>query len=220
MDADPRRHLGDLMREARRAALTQEAVQLTATAWGDKSNAYAAGTALLAVALTLLGLSLTVGEDVRRHLVRPAAGLTGLTLAGALVTWAVPAPVRPQAAIDAAVEGERLFAARDFDGADRRVHPGDRAGRRLRPRLRTPGHRPGSPPPTPARHLRVRRQRRPREAYQAAVADLRAALDAGGRATSAGRDVEAIWSAWATTRRPNGTPGTPSRSTRDRRCPG
>lgn len=180
MDADPQRHLGGLMREARRAALTQEAVQLTATAWGDKSNAYAAGAALLAVALTLLGLSLTVGEDVRRHLVRPAAGLVGLTLVGTVVTWATPAPVRPQAAIDAAVEGERLFAERDFDGAVRQyslaIERDDDFAlaweRRATARL-------AAASPQRDTSLYVVNVA-PREVYQAAVADLRAALDKGG----------------------------------------
>ncbi|WP_459803080.1 tetratricopeptide repeat protein [Herbidospora sp. RD11066] len=172
--------LSGLMREARRAAFTQEAAQETATAWGDKSNTYAAGTALLAVALTLLGLSLTVGEGVRRHLLRPGAALVGLTVLATGVTWAIPAPVRSQAAISSAVEGEHLFASRDFDGAVRAYTKAIEADdsfayayeRRATARVAAAN---------PQRDTSVYVVNvAPRAAYEAAVTDLRAALDQGG----------------------------------------
>jgi len=47
------------------ATLRQEALQATANDWDDKSDQYAGAATLLAIALTLLGLSLTVGVGTR-----------------------------------------------------------------------------------------------------------------------------------------------------------
>lgn len=111
------RYLGDLNREATVAGLLQEATQETASSWGDRSNTYSAGTALLAVALTLFGLSLTVGEATRHHLVWPAAALVAVTVAGTLVLLAVPPVTTPRAAIAAVAEGDRLAGLRDYENA-------------------------------------------------------------------------------------------------------
>ncbi|WP_329083250.1 tetratricopeptide repeat protein [Streptosporangium sp. NBC_01469] len=111
------RYLSDLNREATVASLLQEATQETASSWGDRSNTYSAGTALLAVALTLFGLSLTVGEANRRHLVRPAAAIVTVTVAGTLVLLAVPPVTTPRAAIVAVAEGDRLAGLREHEDA-------------------------------------------------------------------------------------------------------
>jgi tetratricopeptide (TPR) repeat protein len=99
------------------AALRQQAAQQTAGSWGDKSNLYVGGVTLLAVAVTLLGLSLTVGTRVRRIFVWPAGLLAAVTLLGSAVVAVIPPARTPGAAIDAVAEGDRLAGNRDFDGA-------------------------------------------------------------------------------------------------------
>ena len=87
-----------------------------ASAWGDKANLYLGVITSLAVALTLLGLSLTVGVNVRRFLVWPAALIVTGGLAGFLIVLITPTPHTSEAAIAAVVEGDRLSADRDYDG--------------------------------------------------------------------------------------------------------
>ncbi len=99
------------------AALRQQAAQESANAWGDKANLYIGVITLLAVALTMLGLSLTVGPGVRRFLVWPAAVLTAACLVGSVVVVVRPVPRTPEEAIQAVGEGDRLAGARDYEGA-------------------------------------------------------------------------------------------------------
>lgn len=161
------------------ATLRQQSDQQTASAWGDKANLYLGVITSLAVALTLLGLSLTVGADVRRFLLWPAGLIAAGGLTGFLIVLITPVPQTSEAAIAAVVEGDRLSGDRDFNGAlaayNRAVD--------LDPNYATAYQRRGGA------HLVVGSPEKgnlfilsttSKEARQAGVADLKKALDLGG----------------------------------------
>ncbi len=99
------------------ASLRQQAAAETSAQWAQKRRLEIGIVTLVAVALTLLGLSLTVGEGVRRFLIWPAGVIVGVCVIG--FGWVLGRPVvhTPDAAIRAVAEGDRLFQLRDYQGA-------------------------------------------------------------------------------------------------------
>jgi tetratricopeptide (TPR) repeat protein len=170
----------DLYVEPNLAALRQQAAQETANGWGDKANLYVGVITLLAVALTMLGLSLTVGPSVRRFLVWPAAALTAACLVGSVVVLVRPAPRTPEEAIKAVGEGDRLAGARDYEGAiaayTRAIELNDRYAAAYRGRAFA-SFLAGSPERDSATF--VVSTTTP-EAYRATIEDLSRAVDVGG----------------------------------------
>lgn len=114
---DRERYHSERLTESLAATLKQEAGLETAEAWGGKSERYVLGITLLAIALTLLGLSLTVATEVRHSLIRPAAVIAGLVLVGSLVVTLDDPPSTRDEAIGAVVEGDQLMMTRDYQGA-------------------------------------------------------------------------------------------------------
>ncbi|MBV1856013.1 tetratricopeptide repeat protein [Catellatospora tritici] len=104
----------ELMEGPNTATLRQQAAQLHAGAWGDKSDLYIAVVTLLAVALTLLGLALTVAPGVRRYLIWPAVVIVTACTATSVVVAVQPADRVPEAAIAAVIAGDHAAARRDF----------------------------------------------------------------------------------------------------------
>lgn len=117
-------HFDDVNREAverlvkpRVTSLTADAQRETATAWGAKADRYILGITLLAVALSLLGLSLTLARRIRILVVVPAIVIT-VFAAGVSVVAAVDRPdVTPDGAVQALAEGDKLMALRQYDRA-------------------------------------------------------------------------------------------------------
>ncbi len=170
----------DLYVEPNVAALRQQAAQETANGWGDKANLYVGVITLLAVALTMLGLSLTVGPGVRRFLVWPAAALTAACFVGSVVVLVRPVPRTPEEAIKAVGEGDRLAGARDYEGAiaayTRAIELNDGYAAAYRGRAFA-SFLAGSPERESATF--VVSTTTP-EAYRAAIEDLSRAVDVGG----------------------------------------
>ncbi|RJL34216.1 CHAT domain-containing protein [Bailinhaonella thermotolerans] len=170
----------DLFAGPHAGTLRQQAAQETAAAWGDKSDLYIAGITLLAVALALLGLSLTVAPGVRRHLVRPAAAITGLCLLGTFAVLAMPVPRTPERAISALARGDRAYSLRDFETALREYDAALRARadyaaayqRRAQARILVDS-------PDRAQSSFVFSTARP-ASRRAAIADLERAIELGG----------------------------------------
>jgi tetratricopeptide (TPR) repeat protein len=109
--------LNELWAEPNTAALRQQAAQETAVSWGTKGDRYIGVVTLLAVALTLLGLSLTVGAGVRAYLIGPAALILAGCLVATLAVFLQPPAGTPESAIVAVAEGDRLASNRDYDRA-------------------------------------------------------------------------------------------------------
>ena len=132
------RYFEESLIKARSKAEWQRAMTLQAGAWDIKERGYLSVITILAVALFLFGLSLTIPGGVRYTLV--AAGLFIFAVSGvwAGVVYAQPAPEAREEAIQAYLRG---VAARnvDADAAQRRD--------RCRPRWRVGGSglRPHSP---------------------------------------------------------------------------
>lgn len=117
-------HWADINREAtalllapREDALRADAERESATAWGAKADRYVLGITLLAVALSLLGLSLTLAAGTRALVVVPA----GLIAVFALLVSAVAASQQPPGTSDGAVqalaEGDRLMTLGRYQDA-------------------------------------------------------------------------------------------------------
>ncbi|MFI5080096.1 MAG: tetratricopeptide repeat protein [Streptosporangiales bacterium] len=100
-----------------RASLQQQAAAETSADWASKRRLEIGIVTLVAVALTLLGLSLTVEEGVRRYLVWPAGVVVAVCVIG--FGWVLSRPVAatPRAAIGAVADGDRLYSLRDYQGA-------------------------------------------------------------------------------------------------------
>ncbi|MCY1138887.1 hypothetical protein OWR29_12835 [Actinoplanes sp. Pm04-4] len=99
------------------ATLRQEALQATASDWDDKADQHAGVATLLAISLTLLGLSLTVGAGTRLFLLWPALAIALAGVLGGLAIVVRPVAATPEAAIRAIAEGNRRHGSRDFTGA-------------------------------------------------------------------------------------------------------
>ncbi|MGY4769700.1 tetratricopeptide repeat protein [Kribbella sp. CWNU-51] len=115
--ADVNRAAADRLFQPRVTALRADAQRETATAWGAKADRYVLGITLLAVALALLGLSLTLTEGVRNVVVVPAVMIAGFAaLVG--VAAAVQRPhVTPDAAVVALAEGDKQMVLSQPDAA-------------------------------------------------------------------------------------------------------
>jgi tetratricopeptide (TPR) repeat protein len=106
-----------LLVEPRFDALRSDALRETAAGWGAKTDRYVLGITLLAVALSLFGLSLTVAEGVRRWLVGPAGAIAVLALVTGLVAFVQHPATTPDAAVRAVVDGDRLTMLGHYDEA-------------------------------------------------------------------------------------------------------
>jgi tetratricopeptide (TPR) repeat protein len=119
----------DLLVGPRVNALRADAQRETAAAWGTKADRYVLGITLLAVALSLLGLSLTVTEGTRRLLVFPAALIAAFAAVISVLAAASEPVVTPDDAVEALAEGDRLMTIGRYDAALQayseaiRIHP-------------------------------------------------------------------------------------------------
>lgn len=117
-------HYDDVSRDAverlyqpRVTSLRADAQRETATAWSAKADRYILGITLLAVALSLLGLSLTLARRIRILVLVPAVVIT-LFAAGVSVAAAVQRPaVTSDAAVRALAEGDKQMSLRKYDEA-------------------------------------------------------------------------------------------------------
>jgi tetratricopeptide (TPR) repeat protein len=113
------RYLGDLYYRVDLASLRQSVQRETAGAWGVKSQRYAAILTVLAIVLSILGLSATFGQRMWRPLVRPAMAVAVACL---LATAAVALPRVPEigeGVLAQVAEGDRLLEQGQFEGAIR-----------------------------------------------------------------------------------------------------
>jgi tetratricopeptide (TPR) repeat protein len=160
--------------------LRQQAAQETASDWGTKSDRYIGLITLLAVALTLLGLSLTVGVGVRALLVWPAGLIVASCVIAGAVVFVRPAATTSDDAIRAVAEGDRLAWGRAYDeavAAYTRASDLDRDYVVPYQRRATATLLAGSPERNLSSFVFSSSTR---EARLAAIADLRRAVDMGG----------------------------------------
>ncbi len=106
-----------LLLEPRVEALRADALRESATAWGGKADRYVLGITLLAVALSLLGLSLTLVEGTRRLVIVPAALIATLAGLVSLVAATQRTTVTPDDAVRALARGDLQMGMRRFDAA-------------------------------------------------------------------------------------------------------
>lgn len=99
------------------AGLRQQAQAELANDHGSKADTFVAILTTLAVALFLLGLSLTVEGRSRRLLVIPGVGIAIVCVLWTIVTVARDVPRTPERAIRAVAEGNKLVAQGDPEGA-------------------------------------------------------------------------------------------------------
>lgn len=99
------------------AFLRQQADAQTSAQWAGKRRLEIGVVTLVAVALTLLGLSLTMSEGIRKFLIWPAGVIAGLCVVGFGWVFSQPVVTTPDAAIRAVAAGDRLDQLRDFSGA-------------------------------------------------------------------------------------------------------
>jgi tetratricopeptide (TPR) repeat protein len=114
---DRRRYLEDLYYQVNLASLRQSVQRRTADAWGAKSDQYTAILTVLAIVLSILGLSATFGQRMWRPLVRPAMAVAVACL---LLTAAVARPRIPEIGVDVlrqVAEGDRLLGQGRFEPA-------------------------------------------------------------------------------------------------------
>lgn len=108
------RYVGPNLVAIRQAAQSEEI-----GAWGSKSNSYVAVITILAVALFLLGLSLTIGGQVRTVLAIPAVAIFATSIVWTGIIAAGRVPRTPEKAMKHVAEGDRLSSVGylDFKGA-------------------------------------------------------------------------------------------------------
>ena len=99
------------------AVLRQQAAEETAAAWGQMRRLELGIVTLIAVALSLLGLSLTVSSGIRRYLVAPAVLIVIVGVAGFAWVATRPVPRTSAAAMNAVVKGDRLAQLKEFPDA-------------------------------------------------------------------------------------------------------
>jgi tetratricopeptide (TPR) repeat protein len=109
--------LAELLVGPDQASLQQQAAAETSADWASKRRLEIGVVTLVAVALTLLGLSLTVDEGVRKYLLWPAGVIVAGCVAG--FGWVLSQPVAqtPPAAIRATAEGDHLSNLREYQRA-------------------------------------------------------------------------------------------------------
>jgi tetratricopeptide (TPR) repeat protein len=114
---EPERYLTDLYYRVNLASLRQSARRETADAWGAKSDRYTAILTVLAIVLSVLGLSATFGQRMWRPLVRPGVAVAVACL---LFTAAVAVPRVPgvgDAVLLQVAMGDRLMAQGQLEEA-------------------------------------------------------------------------------------------------------
>lgn len=119
-EADPLHPFGlqvDLDEGPDQQVLEQQALLETSDAWSKKSGTYGTVITFLAVALSLLGLSLALSGGVRVLLVTPALILALGCVIATVREVVRPVPETDPAAISLLAEGRRLTQQRDFDAA-------------------------------------------------------------------------------------------------------
>jgi tetratricopeptide (TPR) repeat protein len=107
----------DLLTGPDLAQLRQQAAGETAASWTGKRNLDIGIVTLIAVALTLIGLSLTVQEGIRKYLLIPAVFIVCVCLAGFIWALSRPTAHTPDTAMKAVVTGDRLYNIQDYDRA-------------------------------------------------------------------------------------------------------
>jgi tetratricopeptide (TPR) repeat protein len=117
-------HYDDLNRKAadrlfapRVTSLQADADRENATAWGAKADRYVLGITLLAVALALLGLSLTLAEGIRKLVVIPAVLIAGSAILVGVFAFAQHPSATPLEAVTALAEGDKQMTLGRFDAA-------------------------------------------------------------------------------------------------------
>lgn len=115
--AFPNRFFADAIVESDKAKLQQMARAELVNAYGGKADAYVAVLTVLAVALFLVGLSLTVAGRGRRLLFIPGVGLAAWCVLWSGVITARQVSETPVRAINAVAEGNRLLSQQDYEGA-------------------------------------------------------------------------------------------------------
>lgn len=103
--------------EPDKVRLQQAALSEKVNAWGNKANSYVAVLTLLAVALFLFGLSLTVGGGVRRLIAAPAVAIFAACILWSAVIAIGSIPSTPQQAIDHVALGNRHMFQQEYDSA-------------------------------------------------------------------------------------------------------
>lgn len=114
---DVNRAATELLVQPRIDTLQADADRETATAWGAKADRYILGITLLAVALSLLGLSLTLAEGTRKLVVFPAVVIAGGAVLVSVGALAQRASATPPGAVRALAEGDKQMSLRQFDAA-------------------------------------------------------------------------------------------------------
>jgi tetratricopeptide (TPR) repeat protein len=116
---DAPRYLSDLYYQVNLASLRQSVQRRTADAWGAKSEGYAAILTVLAIVLSILGLSATFGQRMWRPMVRPAMAVAVACLVLTAVVALQRVPAIGDDVLHQVAEGDRLLAQGKFDGAIR-----------------------------------------------------------------------------------------------------
>jgi hypothetical protein len=99
------RFIEESRRPAYRAIELQKAHSEVAGAWSAKSAKYVAIITMLAAALFLLGLTVSVVQESQLTLVATGVGLAAIATVWGLAVWAGPVPVVSERAIDAYLDG-------------------------------------------------------------------------------------------------------------------
>ena len=113
----PNRFDAEVSLEPDEARLRQTAQAELANGHGEKADTFVAILTVLAVALFLLGLSLTVEGRSRRLLVVPGVGIAVVCLGWTALTVLRDVPRTPERAIRAVADGNRLVTRFEFDEA-------------------------------------------------------------------------------------------------------
>jgi tetratricopeptide (TPR) repeat protein len=114
---DAPRYLSDLYYQVNLASLRQSVQRRTADAWGAKSEGYAAILTVLAIVLSILGLSATFGQRMWRPVVRPAMAVAVACLVLTAVVALQRVPAIGDDVLHQVAEGDRLLAQGKIDGA-------------------------------------------------------------------------------------------------------
>jgi tetratricopeptide (TPR) repeat protein len=162
------------------AVLRQHAADETAAGWGKMRRLELGVVTLIAVALSLFGLSLTVSPGIRRYLVGPGILIVLVSVAGFAWILGRSVPQTPAAAMNAVADGDRLAALQDYQraiGAYGRALAADPGYPIALENLSTVIVQASSPPQAIGQYLMSMSTS---AAYRAAIADLNGALGRTG----------------------------------------
>jgi tetratricopeptide (TPR) repeat protein len=116
-DAAAQRSFQDRYKQVDLASLQQAARRETADVWSDRAERYSAVLTLLAIVLSVLGLTATFGQRLRRPLVRSAVAVALACLAFTATVAARVVPEVPDGAVRQVADGDQLLALGDHQGA-------------------------------------------------------------------------------------------------------